>query len=301
MTKLTIKISEERYQALKETADRERKNFDDIIDDSLELFGIKSEVPLLASDKPDRQNKANNKIIQPDLSTNKTNKVSSIEPPNKFNGWGADIIKTFILPVRYFYKALSEHILPAFNNLEVEIENKYLTEVTSDIYDDTEYSYMMYMRQSMINLHAVGLRHLYEQQFSYLVMRLLENYERQAVYIKDEKVIIDLGEIDIKYFRSWKKLEELYYLCNAIKHAQGTGAIKLNKARPDLFEPPSLLIKWCDVRPSWDFSTKPFPVHNPLAGEDIYLTEKDVKDYSLAIEDFWNEFISVLNNYNNSN
>ena len=167
--------------------------------------------------------------------------------------------------------------------------------------DDACYSYIIDIRQSVINLHAVGLRHLYEQQFSYLVMRLLDNYKRQADYKKDEKHIIESDEIDINNFRSWKKLEELSYLCNAIKHAQGRGAFELNNVRPDLFEPPSLLIKWRDLRPNWDFLTNPFPVHHPLAGEDIYPTEKDIKDYSLAIEDFWNEFISVLNNYNNLN
>jgi hypothetical protein len=77
------------------------------------------------------------------------------------------------------------------------------------------------VRQSVINLYAVGLRHLYEQQFSYLVMRLLKDYQRQAYYKKDIKVLVDTNEIDIKSFRSWKKIEELGYVCNACEACRG--------------------------------------------------------------------------------
>ena len=295
MTKLTIKISEERYQALKETAERERKSFDEIIDDSLELFWIKSEVPLKSLDKPDRQNKASDKINQPDLSlNNKTSIASSTEPQIKFNGWGVHIIRGFIPPVRYYLKSLSEIILPAFKDFERESERQFQEDQD---WDDACYSYIIDIRQGVINLHAVGLRHLYEQNFSELVMRLLDNKKREAGYKADEDILTSINEIRFKEFQSWSKLEELKYVCNAVKHAAGKSAIELRKIRPDLFESHSLLFKMCDVRPNWDSSTMPFPVRRPLAGEDIYLTEKDIEEYALAIQDFWNEFIDVLNSY----
>ena len=292
MKMLTINISEERYQTLIETAERERKSLDDIIDDSLDLFGIKGEVPLKALDKLDRRNQVNSKSIQPVLSINKTSKASSIEP--KFNGWGTHIIRGFIPPVRYYLKSLCEIILAAFKDFEKESERQFNEDQD---WDQACYSYIMDIQQGVINLHAVGLRHLYEQNFSELVMRLLEEREREANYQADEKFLAKINEIKFKEFRSWVKLEELKYVCNAVKHAAGRSAIELGKIRPDLFESPQLLYKWCEIRPNSEFSTKPFPVRNPLAGQDIYPTEKDIKDYSLAIEDFWNEFISVLNNY----
>lgn len=42
MPNLTITLSEERYQALKETAARQHKNIEDLIDESLEFYGIKT-------------------------------------------------------------------------------------------------------------------------------------------------------------------------------------------------------------------------------------------------------------------
>ena len=294
MTKLTIKISEERYQALKETAERERKSFDEIIDDSLELFGIKSEVPLKALDKPDRQNKASDKINQPDLSYNKKSKASSTEPSIKFNGWGVHIIRGFIPPVRYYLKSLSEIVLPAFEEFKGELGRQFQK---GESWVEVEYSDIIDIIQSLINLYAVGLRHLYEQNFSELVMRLLDDKKRKAIYKNDEDFLANINEIRFKEFKSWSKLEELKYVCNAVKHAEGTAAKELWKIRPDLFEPSKLLFKWCDVRPNWDFSKKPFSVRHPLAGEDIYLTEKDIEDYALALQDFWNDFIDVLNNY----
>jgi hypothetical protein len=43
MPRLTITLSEERYQALKEAAVKRRKNLVALIDESLESYGIKSE------------------------------------------------------------------------------------------------------------------------------------------------------------------------------------------------------------------------------------------------------------------
>lgn len=219
----------------------------------------------------------------------------------KFNGWGDSIISTFILPVRYFGKTLSERILPAFNDLEAEAENsyqQYLLECASDDsgydWDETEYTYVRDVRQSVINLYAVGLRHLYEQQFSYLVMRLLNDYQRKADYKKDKKVLIDTGEIDIERFRSWKKIEELGYVCNAVKHAEGRGSEELKNSRLDLFEHPSALNLPDD---SSKRLLKASKVRHPLAGENIYLQEIDIQKYTLAIEDFWREFLEKLEGY----
>jgi len=42
MSRLTITLSDERYLALKETAARQRKSIREIIENSLEMYGIKS-------------------------------------------------------------------------------------------------------------------------------------------------------------------------------------------------------------------------------------------------------------------
>jgi predicted RNase H-like HicB family nuclease len=218
----------------------------------------------------------------------------------KFNGWGDSIISTFIPHIQSFRKVFTERILPAFNNLETEAENsyqQYLLECASDDshsdWDDTKFACMRDVRQSVINLYAVGLRHLYEQQFSYLVMRLLNNYQRQADYKKDEKVLVDTKEVDIKSFRSWKKIEELGYVCNAVKHAEGHSSEKLKKLRLDLFEHPSASVLELPNNIN-ERLLKASKVRQPLAGENIYLQETDIEEYALAIEDFWKEFFEKL-------
>ena len=210
----------------------------------------------------------------------------------KFNGWGDSIVRTFIPHVRYFSQALSERILPAFGDIEASAERSYEQYTSKRVSDDVEYGHMRDVRQSVVNLYAVGLRHLFEQQFSYLVMRLVDDYERKADYKEDEKVIIDAGEIDIKRFRSWTKLEELEYVCNAVKHAEGKSAKYLEKVRPDLFDDPSCL----DLT-NGEFPKKRLAVREPLSGDNIYLQETDIKAYAAAIEDFWKEFIEILENY----
>lgn len=42
MPRITITLSDERYQALKETATKRRKSLVSVIDESLEFYGIKS-------------------------------------------------------------------------------------------------------------------------------------------------------------------------------------------------------------------------------------------------------------------
>lgn len=42
MSRLTITLRDERYQALKETAARQRKTIGQIVDESLDLYGVKT-------------------------------------------------------------------------------------------------------------------------------------------------------------------------------------------------------------------------------------------------------------------
>lgn len=201
---------------------------------------------------------------------------------NRFNQF---LIGSFIPPVNYFSKVLSEKILPAFDK-EVEVSHY-------DSYEDEldEYCRMEWLRQralqSVINLYPVALRHLYEQQISQLVMQSLgNNYNREANYKCDEKILIEVDELNIENFRSWEKLKELEYVCNAVKHAEGYSAKKLEKLRPDLFKTP--------FQDDGYFEGERLPVRQPLNGDGVFLKEKDIQEYALAIEDFWNEFIEKL-------
>jgi hypothetical protein len=216
-----------------------------------------------------------------------------MQKTEKFKGWGSRIIQGFIPDVCFFSKIISERLLPAFNEALGDIENtscQYESEwdESVDMYCQTEL-----VRQGITNLYAVGLRHLYEQQISYLVLKVSRKKDRTAHYQKDEDYI-ESSEIDIKKFRSWQKIDELRLVSNAVKHAEGQSSKKLKEVRPDLFHDPEI----AHLTTGSFFRNK--SVHHPLFGYDIYLQESDIQNYAKAIEDFWNEFIETIESYRTS-
>ncbi|WP_411725568.1 type II toxin-antitoxin system HicB family antitoxin [Methyloglobulus sp.] len=212
----------------------------------------------------------------------------------KLGSWAIGLIGSFIPPVRHLSAVLFERVLPAFDNLQEEADNLLVDSYSEYAYDEnvTWFIRTSAVKQVEINLHGVGLRHLFEQHFCHLVSNWLRDRRHEANYNKDKHVLISTSEIKIENFRSWKILEELRHACNAVKHAEGNSVEKLEKIRPDLFKNPSI-----DSLPDFNFSRKRLPVQNPMAGQDIYLQEDDIRKYAFAIEDFWNEFIEKLENH----
>ena len=78
-------------------------------------------------------------------------------------------------------------------------------------------------------------------------------------------------------------------VANTVKHAKGKSAVELRKIRPDLFKNPILK--------KFEFFKIPInsrPLFMPLAGEDIYLSIEDLKNYGETIVKFWDELISAM-------
>ena len=95
-------------------------------------------------------------------------------------------ITSFIPPVRYFSEVLSKRILPSFVETLGQSE---AYDFDYDNGDNDEYCCMEYARQSVINLHAVGLRHLFEQQVCYLVASILQKTRNVKLISKLIKTI----------------------------------------------------------------------------------------------------------------
>lgn len=233
-----------------------------------------------------------------------TSQTSELEKNSLF--WARSVKSLYIPPVHYFSKALSERVLPAFNNLASEADQFAKNEFRrlgalpgfyetdgselAELANDNAvswYSSMAAVRQSVINLHAVGLRHLFEQQLYDLVRHVPLASRSNAHYKKDLKSFHKNG-VDVTTFNSWPALEELRLVCHAVKHAEGAAASQLKSVRPDLFVDP--------VVANLPFLNRPGSVLQPLAGEDIYLREADIEYYAVAIENFWNEFSQRLEN-----
>ncbi|HKZ02924.1 MAG TPA: hypothetical protein VJ180_11820 [Pyrinomonadaceae bacterium] len=213
--------------------------------------------------------------------------------------WARSVKAIYAPVVQYFSRALSERLLPHFSNLAPEAErfaeeefqrlsalpvlyetdSSELAELANDN-GVSWYASMAAVRQSVVNLHAVGLRHLFEQQLFDLVSRVPLASRSSANYEKDLKALCK-NRIDVKNFNSWPTLEELRLVCHAVKHGAGSAASQLKGLRADLFVNP--------VVPTLSSLNRPVPVLQPLAGEDIYLREADVEKYAATIENFWNE------------
>ncbi|RLE45334.1 hypothetical protein DRJ25_05825 [Candidatus Woesearchaeota archaeon] len=162
--------------------------------------------------------------------------------------------------------------------------------------------YMMLsgVKQTLLNITATTLYHLFEQQIIFLLRReILNTSEENNVQLMRVSVFKNkLREkgINIESFKSWKKIEELRLVSNSIKHAEGPSAVELREFRPDLFQPPMIRTQ------EEQFITSPIVtrVYLPLAGEDIFVTQEDLSEYKDALLDFWSEFINICLNYNYS-
>ena len=209
-------------------------------------------------------------------------------------------------PITAFRKYIFRDVLPAFDNLdqradqvaedyynrigaEPAFNNEYVD--IGDIADAAQdhslswYEMMTSVRQTMRNLLAAGLFHLVEQQLAVLC--------RDAGFMVEPPQDTKLDKVaqwykqhlrlDLKTLPTWRLMDELRLVANAVKHAEGSSTRKLEKLRPELFS-----------NPDYDEIDKEFGGHGirprtgtisaPLAGEDLFVSENLLKTYAEAAE-----------------
>ncbi len=135
------------------------------------------------------------------------------------------------------------------------------------------YDTLAALRQAMLNLMAVGMRHLHEQHLGKLAAILKEH----------GRSIPDLTTLP-----GWDKVEELRLVANTVKHADGSSAAQLRTINPDLFVAPIL-------------RGSPLAAHaltqkteTPLGGSDLYVEEKDLAAYRDALRKLWEAIRSLV-------
>ena len=152
------------------------------------------------------------------------------------------------------------------------------------------------LRQGVLNLLAVGLHHLFEQQQLFFFQRALTTKEEKISTL--EAGLADACGIDIKTFSCAATVHELRITANAIKHGKGSSADKLARLRPDLFENPilaqhlaslGLATMDADAASQWAGA-----LVAPLAGHGLYVTEKDVTQWCDAAMAYWLELAAIL-------
>ena len=162
------------------------------------------------------------------------------------------------------------------------------------------YETMSGVRQGVLNLLAVGLHHLFEQQqLSFLRSELAPGPRGEGEYqaAELERRLADLG-IDCRSFRFTGKLYELKTAANTIKHGAGPSAKTLGTLRPDLFEDPALAsCGSAEKGVSGSVSATRVlgsSLLTPLAGSDIYVSERDLSDWCAAVIAYWEELSAML-------
>lgn len=139
------------------------------------------------------------------------------------------------------------------------------------------------LRQSVLNLFAVGLFHLLEQEIADLCRDASFDVEPP----NDTKLdpVADWYkehfDLDLRSLPSWAKVDELRLVANVTKHAEGNSARRLRELRPALFQLPSLR--------EMGFAPGSWPISRPLAGDDLYVTAENLQEYGQAAVDLISE------------
>jgi hypothetical protein len=145
-------------------------------------------------------------------------------------------------------------------------------------------------QQGLLNLFCVALYHMVEQQML-IVLRQELNPQSAPESWKLCEFVKRLATLDInvRNFTSWADFEELQLVANAAKHAEGASAKNLRRVRPEIFDGQSILETgkpFIQGPTAWLFQ--------PLAGQDLYVTIRDLERYFNAADTFWQEFADAL-------
>jgi hypothetical protein len=221
-----------------------------------------------------------------------------------------DIRTDFVEKHQIFGRVLRERLLAAFDNIEEAAERE--TEATWDrlgeVWDPDDdpscaaemawdaglnhYQLLSDMRQTILNLSAAALFHLFEQQMIVLLrLQILHpSEENDAKKMKLSVLWQCLKEtgIDHESFSSWRKVDELRCLANSVKHAEGPSSSILAKRRPDLFTHP-VFRENGRVAP---YAGTRF--YLPMAGKDIFVQPNDIDEYVDALVSFLLELACEL-------
>lgn len=159
------------------------------------------------------------------------------------------------------------------------------------------YGTMSGVRQGVLNLLAVGLHHLFEQQQLFFLQQALAGGEDGSFRTAELEEHLACCSIDCRSFACAGKLYELKQAANAIKHGNGASAKELARLRPDLFEDPVLArLGWaeCTDEGAARVAERASSLFAPLAGDDLYVSERDLSEWCDAVIAYWEDLSAIL-------
>ena len=234
------------------------------------------------------------------------------------NTWlWTDYCQQVIRALQGFRAGALEKVVPAFKGIaddaEMAAEAEY-ERLGSMPYDDqidmsdvaemaqdhgiAVYQTMSGVRQGVLNVLAVGLYHLFEQQQLFFLRRgLLSRAEENVpkfLKVDEFKKRLAACGVECRSFSCAGKLHELRTAANAIKHGTGRAGNELAKLRPDLLRCQDLLRLEGDDAESSHAAVWPDSIYTPLAGDDLYVLERDLSEWCDAAIAFWEELSAIL-------
>lgn len=143
------------------------------------------------------------------------------------------------------------------------------------------------MEQGLLNCCAIFLYHVFEQHLMLFHRKELLGWKEQddsKLFTHNEiRLRLASAGIEVTQFKAWPKLEELRVLAGTIKHGEGKSSKHLHTLAPELFRAPTL------AGTGFGQLATSGRVYTPLIGEDIFVTQHNINEYSTCIEQFWSE------------
>lgn len=226
--------------------------------------------------------------------------------------WAWHFRNVFVPAVEAFQRGVFEKVIPAFANIadeadafaNAEFERLGAMSATDHFFDMRDvaewaneaginYSQTMTdVRQGMLNVLAIGLHHLLEQQQRYFLSReALPRGQKPSSW--DER--LRAYGIEVREFPCASRMRELRAAANALKHASAEANQDLVSMRPDLFVSPHLArLGTSPEHRLLSAQALSRGATMPMSGEHVYVQENDLADWCAAVVDYWQTLSKTL-------
>jgi hypothetical protein len=200
-----------------------------------------------------------------------------------------------------YVEIYSQKLLPVFKDIESDAnkirDDSYDNVMSQPAYNDfidpssiaenaleEGIKHYLYLKLGKYNLTATWhatLYQIWEQQSRLFLFREMSHvcriqFDTFCINLSEIKKKYKLHNVDIESFPCWSQIEELYLLCNVIKHGDGRSVKELRKIKPTLFK------KENGIDYTETFKTT-------LLEETLNIDEKTLQNYRDALLSFWDE------------
>jgi hypothetical protein len=165
----------------------------------------------------------------------------------------------------------------------------------SDLYESAHnegievYSALVHLRQGVINLFALGLYHMFEQQaFVFYRRALKRSYAGRVELELVCESLKDGYDIDVTKLNCWLDIKLLKLVANCAKHSEGStneACARLRAVKPQFF-----VDNHFDIENDF-VETEAI---QPLGGDGLYIRIEDFYAMARAVTSFWLELGAAI-------